>query len=183
MSDYNPSVMVKFVILMGYMGCGKSALGKRLDQSESLSFIDLDGYIESNEKTTISKMFNENGELYFRKKERFYLKKLLSDHPQTIVALGGGTPCYFNNIDYVNQQKDVTTIYLKTTPKVLAQRLFEQKDHRPMIAHINTIQALEEFIAKHLFERIIYYMKAQHHVVTDHISFEDLTQQIKKLLA
>jgi shikimate kinase len=175
--------MTKSLVLLGYMGCGKSALGNKLAQSNPLSFIDLDHYIESHEKTTISMIFEEYGELYFRKKERFYLEKLLSEDAKSIIALGGGTPCYFDNMDYINQKKGTNTLYLKTTPKELVKRLFEQKDHRPMIAHLETKEELEEFIAKHLFERISYYIKAQHHLLTDGHSVEDLALQVEMLLA
>ena len=167
---------------MGYMGCGKSALGNKLAQSNSLSFIDLDDYIETQEKTSIHMIFEKYGEMYFRKKERFYLEKLLSEDYKAIIALGGGTPCYFDNIDYINKKKDTSTLYLKTTPKALVKRLFEQRDHRPMIAHLKTKEKLEEFIAKHLFERIPYYTKARHHLTTDDQSVENLALKIEKLL-
>jgi len=173
--------MIKSLVLMGYMGCGKSALGNKLAQSNSLSFIDLDDYIEIQEKTTIYMIFEKYGELYFRKKERFYLEKLLSENSKAIIALGGGTPCYFDNIDYISK-KELNTLYLKTTPKELVKRLFEQRDHRPMIAHLKTKEKLEEFIAKHLFERIPYYIKARHHLITDDQSVENLSLKIEKLL-
>jgi shikimate kinase len=167
---------------MGYMGCGKSALGKNLTQSKRFPFIDLDDYIESQEKISISEMFEKYGELHFRKKERFYLEKLLSDVSPSIIALGGGTPCYFDNIDFINQNKNLITVYLKTTPNTLAKRLFDQKDNRPMIDHLNTPEELEQFIAKHLFERVPYYIKAQHQIVTDDQSIGDLSQQVEKIL-
>ena len=173
-----PSHRMKSLILMGYMGCGKSALGKQLAQASKRSFVDLDQYIEQHENTSISKLFESKGELYFRKKERFYLEKLLSSHDSAIIALGGGTPCYFDNIDFLNQNKSGVTCYLKTTPKILAKRLFKEKDHRPMIAHLNSQQDLEEFIAKHLFERIPYYTKAQYHLSTDEASVEELSQKV-----
>jgi shikimate kinase len=168
---------------MGYMGCGKSALGKTLAQSKSISYIDLDDYVESHEKTTISEIFQNKGELYFRKKERFYLEKLLAANSTSVIALGGGTPCYFDNIDFINQNSSAVTLYLKTSPKVLSERLFNQKEHRPMIAHLNSIEDLEQFIAKHLFERIPFYIKAQHHLSTDNMSLEDLAVHAEKLLA
>lgn len=175
--------MVKSLILMGYMGCGKSAIGKLLAERKSIDFIDLDDYIEAEENTTISKIFEQAGELNFRKKERFYLEKLLSENPQAVISLGGGTPCYFDNINYVIQKEGFHSLYLKTSPKTLAVRLFEEKNHRPMIAHLNTPEALEEFIAKHLFERVPFYIMAEHHITTDDRSVEDLVDQIEKLLA
>ena len=167
---------------MGYMGCGKSALGKRLAQLKSLSFIDLDDYIESNEKTTISQLFQKYGELYFRQKERFYLEKLLTEHSHAIISLGGGTPCYFDNIDFINHKEEIVSFYLKTTPYTLAERLFNQKDQRPMIAHLDSKQELVNYISKHLFERTPFYTKAQHHISTEHQSFDDLANKIDRLL-
>ena len=174
--------MVKSLVLMGYMGCGKSALGKRLGKLKALPFIDLDDYIESQEKKTISQIFDKQGELYFRKKERFYLEKLLSEDPQAIISLGGGTPCYFDNIDYLVQKKDILTLYLKSSPQTLTSRLFEQKEHRPMISHLEKPEDLKEFIAKHLFERVPFYIKAEYHINTDDKSVDDLVDQIEKLL-
>ena len=174
--------MTKTLVLLGYMGCGKSVLGKRLAQLKSLLFTDLDDYIESHEKTTISQLFEKHGELYFRHKERFYLEKLISECSHNVISLGGGTPCYFNNIDYVNQKEQIVSFYLKTAPKTLAERLFNQKSHRPMIAHLNSQQDLVAYIAKHLFERIPFYAMAQHHVITDHKSVDDLAHEMDGLL-
>lgn len=175
--------MVKSLILIGYMGCGKSALGKSIAANKSLPFIDLDDYIESQENTTISKIFEKEGELYFRKKERLHLENLLSKKIQAVISLGGGTPCYFDNIDYIIQKENFLSLYLKTSPKVLAARLFEEKNHRPMIAHLDSLEALEEFIAKHLFERTPFYLKAEQQLTTDNQSVEALVDQVEKLLA
>ncbi len=167
---------------MGYMGSGKSALGKALAEVKSIEFIDLDDYIESYEKSTITQIFEKKGEMFFRKKERFYLEQLLAEPTKAIIALGGGTPCYFDNIDHINQSENTVSIYLKTTPKTLANRLFDQKDHRPMIAHLSTPEALEQFIAKHLFERSPYYLKAKHQLATDDQTIDELVDQIGQFL-
>ena len=174
--------MTKSPVLIGYMGCGKSVLGKRLAELKSLSFFDLDDYIESNEKSTISQLFKKYGELYFRQKERFYLEKLLSEHSHAVISLGGGTPCYFDNINFVNQKEKIVSFYLKTAPDILAERLFNQKDHRPIITHLDSQQELVKFIAKHLFDRIPFYAQAQHHISTDHQSIDDLVNKIDGLL-
>ena len=164
------------------MGSGKSAIGKRLALHKSLSFIDLDEYIESQEKITISKIFQQNGELYFRRKEHFYLEKLLSKKPKAVISLGGGTPCYFSNIDAIVNKKNVISFYLKTSPKSLAKRLFHIKDHRPLISHLQTASELEDFISKHLFERLPYYIKAEYHIKTDTYNIDQLVNQINQLV-
>ena len=174
--------MAKSLVLMGYMGCGKTVVGKCLAKRKSLSFIDLDEFIEAEENITISKLFEKGGELGFRKKERFYLEKVLSENFQTIISLGGGTPCYFDNLNYVVQKEGFQTVYLKTSPKILASRLFEKRNHRPLITHLDTPEDLEEFIAKHLFERVAFYVMAEHHISTDDRSVEDLVDQLEKLL-
>ena len=174
--------MAKSLILIGYMGCGKTVIGKCLAKRKSLDFIDLDEFIETKENTSISKLFESGGELGFRKKERFYLENLLSQNLQAIISLGGGTPCYFENINYIIQKEAFQTVYLKTSPKILASRLFEERNHRPMIAHFDMLEDLEEFTAKHLFERVPYYIMAEHHISTDDRSVEDLVHQIEKLL-
>jgi shikimate kinase len=175
--------MVKSLILIGYMGCGKSVIGKRIAARKSFAFIDLDDYIESQEKTTISKIFEKEGELFFRKKERLHLKKLISKNIKAVISLGGGAPCYFDNIDYITQKEDFHSLYLKTSPKVLASRLFEEKSHRPMISHLDTLEDLEKFIAKHLFERAPYYLKAENQLSTDNKSVEALVAKIENLFA
>ena len=164
------------------MGCGKTVLGKCLAKRKSLDFIDLDEFIETEENTSISKLFEKVGELGFRKKERFYLEKLLSQNLQAIISLGGGTPCYFDNINYIIKKDGFQTIYLKTSPKILASRLFEERNHRPIIANLNTPEDLEEFIAKQLFERVPFFIIAQHHISTNDRSVEDLVDQLEKLL-
>ena len=174
--------MVKSLILIGYMGCGKTVVGKCFAKRKSYDFIDLDEFIETNENNSIYKLFEKGGELGFRKKERFYLEKLLSQNLQAIISLGGGTPCYFDNIDYVIKKEGFQTVYLKTSPKILASRLFEERNHRPIIAHLDTPEDLEEFIAKHLFERVRFYTMAEYQISTNNRSIDDLVDQLEKLL-
>ena len=174
--------MIKSLILMGYMGCGKSALGPLISSKTSLPFIDLDKYIEVGEKTSISNIFDDYGEIYFRKKERFYLEKVFLEKSPTVISLGGGTPCYFDNIDYINEKVDAVSIFLKTSPKELAFRLYKDKKHRPMISHLQTKLELEEYIAKHIFERLPFYMKAKKTIDTDNKSIESIVEEIHSLL-
>lgn len=173
---------MKSLILMGYMGCGKSALGIQIARQTSLPFIDLDQYIESEEKKTISSIFNEQGEIYFRKKERLYMQQLLLTKSNHVISLGGGTPCYFDNIDFLNRQEESFTVFLKTSPKELTQRLYAQKDLRPVIAHLESEEKLEEYIAKHLFERMPFYQKANKTITTDHKTIDSLVDEILGLL-
>ena len=174
--------MIKSLILMGYMGCGKSALGPLISSQTSLSFIDLDKYIENREKSSISDIFNNNGEIYFRKKERFYLEQVFLKQSPFVISLGGGTPCYFDNIDYLNLKEDAVSIFLKTSPKELVLRLYKDKDHRPMISHLQSKQELEEYVAKHVFERLPFYEKAKITIDTDNKSIETIVEEINLIL-
>ena len=167
---------------MGYMGCGKSALGPLISKQTSLPFIDLDKYIENSEKSTISDIFNNYGEIYFRKKERFYLEQVFLKQSSFVISLGGGTPCYFDNIDYLNLKDDAVSIFLKTSPKELALRLYKNKENRPMISHLQSKQELEEYVAKHVFERLPFYIKAKKTIDTDNKSIETIVEEINLIL-
>jgi len=82
------------IVLLGYMGCGKSSIGNELASKTAMEFLDLDDYIESQEKKSISQIFEDHGEIYFRKKEHLYLKEVLEKYKNSIISLGGGTPCF-----------------------------------------------------------------------------------------
>ena len=173
--------MGSFLILLGYMGCGKSELGKKISISRSIPFIDLDHYIEEKEKSSISSIFKEHGELYFRNKERFYLKMLFESDNDAVISLGGGTCCYFDNMVLINSFENKTSVYLKTTPKELTKRLFDQRSQRPMISHLETSDALLEFVSKHLFERKFYYLKSDKQLVTDGKTTDQLVEELNDL--
>lgn len=172
--------MQQSIILLGYMGSGKSIVGKHLANSLSKPFIDLDNYIENKEKETISSIFKSRGELFFRKLERQYLETLLNQNKPTVVALGGGTPCYYDSMDLILKTNHFLSIYLKTSISELTQRLFSQKEKRPMISHMDTPEALTEFIGKHLFERAPFYERAELKIQTDGKTIEELVDKIIK---
>ena len=173
--------MGSFFILLGYMGCGKSELGKKISISRSIPFIDLDHFIEEKEKSSISSIFKDHGELYFRKKERLYLEILFESDNDAVISLGGGTPCYYDNMDFINSFKSKTTVYLRTTSKELTRRLFDQRSQRPMISHYETSDALLDFISKHLFERTFYYLKADKQLITDGKTTDQLLEEFNCL--
>jgi len=93
------------IILIGYMGSGKSVIGSKLSEALGIQFIDLDDAIESAEGTVISKIFESKGELYFRQLERKCLEQLLELPEPMVLSLGGGTPCYYDNMEFILQQK------------------------------------------------------------------------------
>ncbi len=112
------------------MGCGKSTLGRRLSEHLNLQFIDMDHYIEERNLKTIPQIFEQEGEAEFRNKERKALEEL-SEFTDIIIATGGGAPCFFDNIDLMNQSGQ--TIYINIDPAILADRLLKSKTERPLI--------------------------------------------------
>ena len=166
------------VILMGYMGSGKSTIGKRLASTLNYDSIDLDDYIIEREKMDIPEIFRTKGEIYFRKKEYECLKDVLGSKENLIVSLGGGTPCYGDNIKLIVNSEDVASFYLRASVDALANRLFELKANRPLISHLESMEDLKEYIAKHLFERGFYYNQSQFSIDIDHKTEKDIVEEI-----
>ena len=169
------------IILLGYMGCGKSTIANRLSKITNIPFVDLDKSIEERTNLTINEIFQNHGEIYFRKLEREVLIELLESPTDLIIGLGGGTPCYANNHELL-QGENILSVYLKASVDTLFERLVTNKSKRPIIA-TKTDEELKEFIAIHLFERSYYYNQAQHKVVIDGKSKDETTQDIVALLA
>lgn len=166
--------------LIGYMGSGKSTLGSMLAENLDIPFYDLDAYIEKEENQSISDIFKTKGEIYFRNLEHKKLKELLSLKKDMILSLGGGTPCYAGNMNLL--QENGISIYLQYPLSVLVNRLWESKELRPMIAHLESKELLEDFVRKHLFERAPYYLEATHNAKLENETIEEAMQKIKKLL-
>ena len=150
------------VVLLGYMGVGKSTLGRALADSLKFGFIDLDTYIETEEGSSISELFKTKGEIYFRKQESNYLKEILSRDENIVLSLGGGTPVYADNMKVIVEANDVVSIYLKLQLNGLVAKLYHQRSKRPLIAHYQDESEFEEFVRKHLFERQQFYFLADH---------------------
>ena len=146
------------IILVGYMGSGKTTVGKALSKETGMMFYDLDWYIESRMRKTVAQIFAEKGEEGFRKIEYNMLHEV-AEFEDVIISCGGGTPCFFDNMDYLNQQGDV--VYLKATPEVLYRHLLMGKVERPLIKG-KTPDELIAYITNHLQEREPYYGKAAH---------------------
>ena len=166
------------VVLIGYMASGKSTLGRVLTKKLDYNFIDLDDYIEEKENASISEIFKTKGEIYFRKKETHYLNEILNSKSKLILSLGGGTPCYSNNMENILSANNAVSIYLKASIPTLADRLKNEKAKRPLIAHIETDDLLAEFIGKHLFERSPYYSQAEAVITTDNKTENDIIEEL-----
>ncbi len=161
----------KPIVLIGYMGSGKSTIGRLLAHNINYKFIDLDHYIEKIESKTIPEIFKRKGEIYFRSIEFNTLSDILEQEKQVVVSLGGGTPCFHNAMKIIRNATP-NSFYLKVSVRDLTERLFPQRRHRPMIEHLKSIDEMHEFIGKHLFERNQFYMQAEHTVLSEqhHIS-------------
>ncbi len=148
------------LFLIGFMGCGKSTIGKQLASKLNYNFIDLDNFIEQENNLSINEIFENKGENEFRKIETNALKKIVSI-PNSIVSCGGGTPCYYGNVDLM--LNNGTVIYVKMSAKMLVNRLINAKNQRPLIQNKNKEELLEYVSAK-LTEREIFYQKANYTV-------------------
>ena len=171
---------MKKIILIGYMGSGKSTIAKLLSKSMHYEFLDLDEIIEKEQNASVSTIFEQKGEVYFRKLEHQVLKRILQSESNMILSLGGGTPCFTNNQELLKQE-NICTVYLKTSIDKLYERLRTQKANRPLIAN-KSEDEMKEFIAKHLFERSFYYNHAKYIVTTDNKSPQETVLEIQSLL-
>lgn len=168
------------LILLGYMGSGKSSVAKELAEVLNYRYTDLDTEIEKEEGMSVSSIFSSKGEIYFRKKEAAVLKSLMESPESMVIASGGGTPCYGNTMELMLKNELVTTMYLKGTLDTLTDRLFGERASRPLIAHLETREDLKDFIRKHLFERGFYYNQAKYTVEIDGL---DLAAIVRKIVA
>jgi shikimate kinase len=168
------------IVLLGYMASGKTAVSKLLGTALEMPVIDLDDYIERKEGKTIPEIFETKGEIYFRMKEHQYLEEILEMQIEIILSLGGGTPCYANNMKLIHEYT-TDTFYLQTSIKEIINRVKDEKSKRPLISTIST-EDLPEFIGKHLFERNAFYQQATHSILTDHKTVEEIVVEIKQFL-
>lgn len=173
---------MKRVFLIGYMGVGKTTIGKLLSKELNIEFIDLDKYIENRYRKTIPNIFSEKGEEKFRKIEREMLREVAT-FQDVLVSTGGGTPCFFDNMDLMNQYG--STVYVKVSVDQLATRLLASKNIRPIIQD-KSPEELKAFIKEHLAQREVYYTKAKFTYQTEQLVTQSHLKQdvaaIKKLL-
>jgi shikimate kinase len=145
------------IFLIGFMGSGKTHWGRLLAEKLNLSFFDLDAVISGTEKKTISQIFAEHGEEFFRYREKEVLEEIVSDHDKFILSCGGGTPCFFNNIEFIKDSGKV--IWLNTSIDILKERLLKERATRPLIKAIGEAE-LKNYIIRKLGERKMYYEQA-----------------------
>lgn len=174
--------MMNTIFLVGYMGAGKSVIGKSLSKSLGCKFFDLDAYIELKEGKKISQIFEEKNEVFFRKLENKYLKELILIKDKKIISTGGGTPCFENNFNIIQSCSNSVSVYLKASVETILDRLKGSVDKRPIISNFQNEDSIKEFIKKHLFERSFYYEKSKIKIRTDDIEIRDIVSLIKEVL-
>lgn len=148
--------MKKHLVLVGFMGCGKSTIGKLLAEQLEMPFIDSDALIETEQQMTVSEIFASKGEAAFREMERQFCANL-SAMPATVIAVGGGLPCYFDNLEVLKANGKV--IYINASLQTITKRLKQEREHRPLIQHL-TDNELFPFVEEKLTERKDFYKKA-----------------------
>ena len=170
------------IILIGYMGAGKTTIGKALSKELGVIFYDLDWYIESRMRKTVSEIFAERGEEGFRKIEYNMLHEV-AEFEDVIISCGGGTPCFFDNMDYLNQQGQV--VYLKADSEVLYKHLMMAKTERPLIKGKSHDELLT-FIREQLEKREPFYSKARYtldvNLMDNYEKIQTSVEKIKELL-
>ena len=164
------------IIIVGYMGAGKTTVGKALSKELGIPFYDLDWYIESRRRKTVPQLFAELGEEGFRQIERNMLHEV-AEFEDVIISCGGGTPCFFDNMDYMNQQGQV--VYLRCDPEVLHKHLLMGKTERPLLKG-KTPEELIAFIREQLEKREPFYTKARY---TLDVTLMDNYEKIKITVA
>lgn len=153
------------IFLIGYMGAGKTTLGKAFARATGLSFVDLDWYIEERMHQSVRELFTERGEAGFRELERKMLHEA-GEFENVVVSAGGGTPCFFDNLDYMNRAGE--TVFLDASIEVLFRRLKVAKRQRPLLAE-KTDDELRRFIIEALAQRRPFYEQAKHRFVADEL--------------
>lgn len=165
------------IFLIGFMGSGKTHWGKQLAAQMKIPFFDLDEVIVSRENKTIAEIFAASGEEAFRVKEREVLEAVIDENASMVLSCGGGTPCFFNNIE--RMKKYGVVVWLNTHVEVLLQRLSKEKSARPLIKNIND-QELRSYIVRKLNERRMYYEQAD--VVIDNENSISINEFIQTVL-
>lgn len=163
------------IFLVGFMGSGKSFRGRQLSQKLGIPFFDLDAEIVNSEARSVNDIFAEQGEEYFRQKEKEVMHILTESHGSFVMACGGGTPCFFNNVEFMNEKGVV--VWLNTSLQQLFERLLKEKAERPLLKDLGDDQ-LKAFIAKKFADRRIYYEQAKVHIDDDNATLEQMIEKI-----
>jgi shikimate kinase len=163
------------IFILGFMGSGKTYWGRELSRKLNLPFFDLDEQVVAHEGKAINEIFSEHGEEYFRLAEKDTLHIITESHDSFVMATGGGTPCFFNNVEYMNQSG--ITVWINTPVDTLFQRLAGEKKTRPLIRQLSDEQ-LKGFIIKKFADRRIYYEQAEVALDGEPVQLDKLIEKI-----
>lgn len=163
------------IYLNGFMGAGKTHWGRILGQRLSIPFFDLDEEIVRSEGRSVNDLFAQEGEEFFRVKEKEVLHLITESNPSFVMACGGGSPCYFNNIEYMNEAG--LTVWMNTPAAVLFSRLIKGRESRPLLKGLSEDQ-LRGFIHKKFSDRKIYYQQCQVMIDDEEISVEKFIEKL-----
>ncbi|RZK12719.1 MAG: shikimate kinase [Flavobacterium sp.] len=172
---------MKKIVILGYMGSGKTTIAKLLSEKIKIKVLDLDKIIEERLNLSVKTIFETKGEIYFRKIEHQIFSELMANDENMILSMGGGTPCYAGNHLLLNGE-GITSIYLKASVETLYKRLSKAKNQRPLLSEMEK-EEMKEFIAKHLFDRSYYYNQATFKLAVDGKYTETIVREIEDLLA
>lgn len=167
------------IILCGYMASGKTTIARQLSVALGFPYVDLDEEIEREAGESVAAIFGRRGEISFRRMEHDTLKEIVEGDRAFVLSLGGGTPCYGGNHLFMLRE-DVISVYLKAGIPELVKRIQNQQAERPLVANVKH-EELEEFVARHLFERSYYYHQAKQVVDTDGKTPENTVNEIMSL--
>ena len=163
------------IFLIGFMGSGKTYWGRLLSQKLGLPFFDLDEQIVNAENQSINEIFESRGEEYFRLKEKEILHIITESHNAFIMSCGGGAPCYFNNIEYMNQAG--ITVWINASADTIFDRLVKERSHRPLLKNLSDDE-LKSFIKKKFADRRIFYEQAGVSIEDENITPEKFIEKV-----
>lgn len=166
------------IFLLGFMGSGKSHWGKIWADVSGIPFIDLDTRIEKATGMLIADLFEKEGEDHFRKQEALQLRET-GCTPKAIISTGGGTPCYYENMGWMN--RNGVTLFLQASPAYILSKVMLEKEKRPLLKKLNDAELLF-FIEKTLEDRMPYYMQAQYTISCENLtsnSLQDILPELK----
>lgn len=166
------------IFLVGFMGSGKSTIGKKLATKLQYEFVDLDKAVELVAGKSVSQIFEEDGELFFRAKETEILRTL-EGRGNRVVATGGGTPCHSENMQWMNEHG--ITVYLEMHPGSIYHRVGPKKKERPLLRNLGDVE-LMEFIMEEMEVRKPFYLKAQVIVKAENLRSDELEQKLKDVI-
>lgn len=172
---------MKKILILGYMGSGKSVIGKSVAERLNVPFLDLDNLIEKHLGMSIPEIFNQKGEIYFRKIEHQLFHKVMANDETFVLSLGGGTPCYANN-HLLLSGINTASVYLNASIDTLCSRLSFERQNRPLIANLDEVE-FKEYIAKHLFDRNFFYNQASFKILVNDKTPKQITDEVLNVLA